>query len=225
MFDVLGAVLLLLVALPLLTAIAIAIKLDSRGPVLYRVRRVGHRGRPLMMLKFRKMHHDATGIPLTSDRDPRLTRVGAFLTRTRLDELPQLWDVFRGRMSIIGPRPEDPQFVALHFDQYADILRVRPGITGISQVAFVEESAILDDTDPVGHYVSRILPQKVSLDGLYVEQAGLRLDCTVLFWTLVTIVLRVPVAVNRSTGRMNVRRRRVPQTAHEPIALKQAQAA
>ena len=130
--------------------IALAIKLDSRGPVFYRVRRVGFRGNPLHMLKFRKMHDDAAGGPLTAGGDPRLTRVGAVLTRCRLDELPQLWDVFRGRMSVVGPRPEDPRFVDLHGDAYEHILSVRPGITGLSQLAFAEEANILEAQDIVG---------------------------------------------------------------------------
>jgi lipopolysaccharide/colanic/teichoic acid biosynthesis glycosyltransferase len=163
----------------------------------------------MMMLKFRKMHHDATGGPLTIDDDPRLTRVGAVLTRTRLDELPQLWDVVRGRMSIVGPRPEDPRFVVLQPEQYQQILTVRPGIAGISQLAFVEESRILDDDDPVSHYVNRILPQKASLDALYAARSRMAYDVSVIGWTVVAVFLRRPVAVNRSTGRMNIRRRPV----------------
>jgi lipopolysaccharide/colanic/teichoic acid biosynthesis glycosyltransferase len=214
--DLALAASLLLATLPVLLAIAAAIKLDSRGPVLFRVHRVGYRGRPLMMLKFRKMHHDASGGPLTTGGDPRLTRVGAVLTRTRLDELPQLWDVLRGRMSIIGPRPEDPRFVALHPEHYEDILRVRPGITGVSQLAFAKESVILDGEDPVGHYVSRILPQKVSLDTLYARRTSLRMDFTIIFWTLIAVIIGLPVAVHRTTGRMNVRRRRRPLPAPAP---------
>lgn len=221
-FDLALAAALLLAALPALGLIALAIKLDSRGPVLHRVRRVGYRGRPLMMLKFRKMHDNAAGSPLTTDDDPRLTRVGSLLTRTRLDELPQLWDVLRGRMSIIGPRPEDPRFVALHSEQYGHILGVRPGMTGVSQLAFAKESVILDDDDPITHYVDRILPQKVSLDMLYAQRSRLRLDLAIFCWTMVTVLLRLPVAVHRSSARMNLRRRRAPQPAlrqagYEPV--------
>jgi lipopolysaccharide/colanic/teichoic acid biosynthesis glycosyltransferase len=212
-FDVVLAGVLLLAALPVLGVIALAIKLDSRGPVLYRVRRVGHRGRPLLMLKFRKMHDDASGSPLTTDDDPRLTRVGTWLTRTRLDELPQLWDVLRGRMSVIGPRPEDPRFVSLHSQHYEHILCVRPGMTGVSQLAFARESVILDDDDPITHYVDQILPQKVSLDLLYAQRSRLRLDLAIFFWTMVTVLLRLPVAVHRSTARMNLRRRPLRQGA------------
>jgi lipopolysaccharide/colanic/teichoic acid biosynthesis glycosyltransferase len=214
-FDIIVALALLVVtALPLLV-IALAVKLDSRGPVLYRVRRVGYRGRPLLMLKFRKMYRDAGGIPLTAHADPRLTRVGAVLVRTRLDELPQLWDVLRGRMSIIGPRPEDPYFVQLHAESYDRILSVRPGITGLSQLAFAEEHHILDQDDLVTDYVDRILPQKVGLDVLYSDCHRLRMDVGVLCWTAAAVVLGRQVAVHRSTGTLSLRKRRAPVAATE----------
>ena len=205
--DVVVALAALAAILPLLLLIAAAIKLDSPGPVLYRVRRVGYRGRTLMMFKFRKMYHDAAGIPLTANADDRLTRVGRVLARTRLDELPQLWDVLRGRMSIVGPRPEDPGFVALHADDYEWILSVRPGMTGLSQLAYAEERKILDEDDLVGDYVARVLPQKIGLDILYAGSYRIRMDVAVIWWTLVTVMLRRPVAVHRSTGRMNLRKR------------------
>lgn len=224
-FDALLAAILLAAMAPLLLLIAAAIKLDSRGPVLHRVRRAGYRGEPLMMLKFRKMYRDAVGVPLTANGDARLTRVGSALHRTRLDELPQLWDVLRGRMSMIGPRPEDPAFVALHADAYDRILAVRPGITGISQLAFAEEHKILDERDAVTDYVTRILPQKVKLDMRYADGPGMRLDLAILAWTAVALLLHRPIAVHRSTLRMNVRRRPRPSSigdssaACEPTAV------
>lgn len=207
-FDIVVSACLLIVLVPLVLIVALAVKLDSRGPIFYRVRRVGHRGRPLMMLKFRKMHDEAQGGPLTTGGDPRLTRVGTILTRTRIDELPQLWDVLCGRMSIVGPRPEDPGFVALHPRDYARILGVRPGITGLSQLAYAAESHIINDRDPVEDYITRILPQKLRLDTLYAGRSNILLDISIIRWTFVTVVLRRPVAVNRTTAKMNVRRRR-----------------
>lgn len=208
--DVLAATTMLVATLPLFLLIAIAIKLDSRGPVFYRVRRVGYRGLPLRMLKFRKMRHDAAGMPLTANADERLTRVGRLLARSRLDELPQLWEVLRGRMSIVGPRPEDPAFVALHVDAYEEILSVRPGLTGLSQLAFAEEHKILNHDDLVEDYINRILPAKIGLDTMYANSYRVRTDVSVLVWTIIAMVLRRPVAVHRSTGRMNVRRRPAP---------------
>ncbi len=204
----------LVVLLPLLAVIAVTIKLDSRGPVFHRVRRVGFRGAPLLMLKFRKMHEDARGGPLTASADPRLTRIGALLTRWRLDELPQLWDVLRGRMSIVGPRPEDPRFVALHPRDYQRILSVRPGITGLSQLAFADESRILHADHIVDDYVARILPQKVRLDILYAGGHSVGGDLQVLSWTAAALLLRTEVAVHRETGELTVRRR-PPLTAVE----------
>jgi lipopolysaccharide/colanic/teichoic acid biosynthesis glycosyltransferase len=209
--DITVAAGLLLVLLPLLLAIAVAIKLDSPGPVFYRARRVGYRGNQLLMLKFRKMHADAAGAPLTADGDLRLTRLGALLTRTRLDEVPQFWDVLCGRMSLVGPRPESPGFVDHHAAAYREILRVRPGITGPSQIAFASERRILDSGDPVAHYLDRILPQKVGIDLLYTRRTCLRIDTRILFWTLAGVLLRREVSVNRETLQMKLRRR--PQAA------------
>ena len=209
--DLVAAASVLVLTAPLFAAIAIAIKLDSQGPVFYRVRRMGHRGEMFMMLKFRKMYDDAAPFPLTGAADERLTRVGARLTRSRLDELPQLWDVVRGRMSLIGPRPEDPQFVALSSAEYEEILSVRPGITGISQIAFKDESTILDPADPIGDYVTRIMPHKVKLDLLYVRENRARMDLAVVFWTALALLTGRQVAVHRTDGRMNLRRRPTAQ--------------
>jgi lipopolysaccharide/colanic/teichoic acid biosynthesis glycosyltransferase len=205
--DALAAFIALVLLTPLFLLIMLAIKADSRGPVFFRVRRVGYRGRPLLMLKFRKMHHDAAGGPLTASQDPRLTRVGRVLTRCRLDELPQLWHVLRGEMSIVGPRPEDPAFVALHPEEYEQILAVRPGITGLSQIAYKEESEIVDGSRPVEDYLARIMPQKLIMDTLYATIHSLRIDLSVVRWTLVTMLLRRAVSVDRQTARMNIRRR------------------
>jgi lipopolysaccharide/colanic/teichoic acid biosynthesis glycosyltransferase len=197
----------LIAALPLLAAIALAIVIDSPGRVFHRVDRVGRHGRPLRMLKFRKMAPGAAGPPLTVDRDARLTRIGGWLARARLDELPQLWQVVRGEMSLVGPRPEDPVFVAERADDYAAILAVRPGLTGFAQLAYADERRILSPSDPVGDYLARVLPQKCALDKLYIARASVGTNLRVLGWTLVAMLARRPVAVDRRTGAMRVRRR------------------
>jgi lipopolysaccharide/colanic/teichoic acid biosynthesis glycosyltransferase len=206
-FDVAVSASILLLTLPLILAVALAVRLDSPGPIFYRARRVGRGGRTLRMLKFRKMHHNATGAPLTMSEDDRLTRVGRMLAKTKIDELPQLWHVLNGEMSLIGPRPEDPEFVAERFDDYADILAVRPGVTGLSQIAFAEESAILSKHDPMEHYRTSIFPQKIRLDRMYASRPSLRMDLSILFWTCAAVLLRRQVAVHRESGRMNLRRR------------------
>jgi lipopolysaccharide/colanic/teichoic acid biosynthesis glycosyltransferase len=205
--DVVCAGLALLILAPLFALIALAIVTDSPGPVFYRAERVGFGGRPLRMLKFRKMRPDATGGLLTMARDERLTRVGAWLVAAKLDELPQLWHVLMGEMSLVGPRPESPGFVERFAADYRQILHVRPGITGFTQLAFAREGRILDPSDPGGHYVRALLPQKVMLDRLYASRPSLRRDMTILLATVATIVLRMPIAVNRATGGLTLRRR------------------
>jgi len=188
-------------------ATAAAIRLDSRGPAFFRCARVGLRGREFEMLKFRKMHDGAQGPALTAANDDRFTRMGRFLARTKLDEVPQLWNVLRGEMSLVGPRPEDPSFVRLQPEDFEPILQVKPGITGLSQLAFARESQILDAADPSKHYLERLLPQKLRIDRIYVERRSFLLDARILGWTAVAVFLRQHVAVHRDTGRLNVRRR------------------
>jgi lipopolysaccharide/colanic/teichoic acid biosynthesis glycosyltransferase len=205
--DVVGAALALVLLAPLFGVIALVILLDSPGPLFYRAERVGFRGRPLRMLKFRKMHRDAAGGPLTVANDERLTRVGRWLARTKLDELPQLWHVLRGDMSLVGPRPESPAFVQRFDADYDLILRVRPGMTGFTQLAFARECRILDPLDPGGHYVRVLLPQKVRLDRLYAGRPSLRRDAEIMLATIGTLALRLSIAVNRNTGALTIRRR------------------
>jgi lipopolysaccharide/colanic/teichoic acid biosynthesis glycosyltransferase len=205
--DVVAAACLLVILLPLVALVAIALRVESPGPTFFRCERVGHRGRRLRMLKLRKMSKHAFGSALTTGHDARLTRIGALLAKLKIDEIPQLLHVLRGSMSLVGPRPEAAEFVGLHPHAYTEILSVRPGITGLSQIAFAEERRVLNPDDPVGHYVNRILPQKVALDRLYVSRRSLFFNLRILFWTAAAVLLRRPVAVHRDTGKMNIRRR------------------
>ena len=216
--DCLVAGLLLVALLPLIVLVAIAIKLDSPGPVFYRCRRVGFRGSELAMLKFRKMTQGAGGLALTTAGDARFTRVGRLLAATKLDELPQLWHVLRGEMSLVGPRPEDPEFVALYPAQYDAILNVKPGVTGLCQIAFIRESKLLDPDDAVASYITRLLPAKVELDVLYAQQRSLRMDLGILAWTAVAILRRKSVTLDRNSGRLALRRRSSsPVAQHNPV--------
>jgi lipopolysaccharide/colanic/teichoic acid biosynthesis glycosyltransferase len=217
--DIALAGTLLFAMVPLLVLIALAVVIESPGPVFYRARRVGWRGKPLNMLKFRKMAPEtAGGARLTIDGDQRLTRVGALLSRTRLDELPQLWHVLRGDMSFVGPRPEDPSFVAARPYDYAEILTARPGLTGLSQLAFANEREILRPDEPERDYLERIFPQKCALDRLYISHASPRRDLTVLVWTGAAVLLRREVAVHRATGRLGLRRRPDPAGKRAVVA-------
>jgi lipopolysaccharide/colanic/teichoic acid biosynthesis glycosyltransferase len=217
-FDFAVAALLLALLLPLFLVVALAIVVDSRGAVFYRCRRVGQHGRELSMLKFRKMRQDADGRRLTVAADRRLTRVGRVLARTKLDELPQLWQVVKGEMSLVGPRPEDPYFVGLHEQAYRQILTVKPGMTGLTQLAFVDEAKVLGPGDPNAAYLGRLLPQKLALDCLYVDTRSVAVDARVLWWTFLAVVCRRPVAVHRADGRLSRRRRPRPTEPVEAVA-------
>jgi lipopolysaccharide/colanic/teichoic acid biosynthesis glycosyltransferase len=211
----LAATLLVLLA-PVILVLALAIKLDSRGPVFYRCRRTGRRGAEFAMLKFRKMYDGAAGPLLTASDDARLTRVGRVLASRKLDEIPQLLNVLKGEMSLVGPRPEDPSFVERRRDEFERILSVRPGITGLSQLAFAREPEILDTDDREADYERRILPQKLEIDRLYTERGSFRKDVEILAWTVASIAFRRPVAVHRADGRLTRRRR--PSPTPVPVA-------
>jgi lipopolysaccharide/colanic/teichoic acid biosynthesis glycosyltransferase len=219
--DVVISATLLLLLTPLVLVFAAAIKLESRGPVFYRCPRVGRNGSTFAMLKFRKMHDGASGPALASWDDERFTRIGAFLAHTKLDEIPQLWNVLLGQMSLVGPRPEDPSFISLHAPEFAVIHRVSPGMTGLSQIAFAREASVLDPEDRVGHYVRRILPQKVQIDQLYALQRSLPMDLRILGWTALAVLLRREVAVHRQTGNMSLRG---PRGETQPVAIGRTQA-
>jgi lipopolysaccharide/colanic/teichoic acid biosynthesis glycosyltransferase len=216
--DITVAAVTLVVLSPLFVIIAVLVVVDSPGSVFYRAQRVGFRGAPLRMLKFRKMHPAAHGAALTTADDDRFTRVGMWLARTKLDELPQLWHVLRGEMSLVGPRPESPSFVERFASDYEVILSTRPGLTGYSQLAFAREGAILNREDPHDHYVSTLLPQKVGLDRMYASRLSTRRDLRILVATFMTVFLRTPVAVNRRTGALTRRRRPAPQPMTTPAS-------
>jgi lipopolysaccharide/colanic/teichoic acid biosynthesis glycosyltransferase len=204
--DIVLSAVLLLLCMPVLLLIAVLVVADSPGPPLYSCTRVGQGGRRIRVLKFRKMRDGVTGPALTLERDERLTRIGSWLAATKLDELPQLWNVLRGDMSLVGPRPEDAMFVALRAAEYARILGVKPGMTGLSQLAFTREREILAGEDAVDRYVGRILPQKIGIDLLYARRRTLALDLRILLWTAVAVVLRRDLAVDRASARLRLRR-------------------
>jgi len=183
----------LIVLTPLSAAIAIAIKLDSRGPILFKQERVGLDGQPFEILKFRSMVKDATRLApnVSSTDDPRVTGVGAFLRRWFLDELPQLINVLKGDMSIVGPRPETPEYVALYSPEERKVLSVKPGIVGPSTLAFVNEPEILAGCeDPHSYYIDTLMHQRVKLDLEYLEHQSLRYDLQLLGKQLQKIVAK-----------------------------------
>jgi lipopolysaccharide/colanic/teichoic acid biosynthesis glycosyltransferase len=194
LFDVLGAAVSLVLLAPLMVLVAVAVRLDSPGPVLFRQERVGRHGRPFRIHKFRTMQVDATGrgALLTASGDPRVTRVGAALRRHRLDELPQLIDVLKGDMSLVGPRPEVPRYVALYPPDLRErVLAVRPGITDPSSLDFLDEGELLARAaDPEREYVDVILPRKLRRAADYADRATFATDLRVIGRTLGLLVRR-----------------------------------
>lgn len=194
MFDLLASGVGVILIAPVLLLIAIAVKLDSPGPVLFRQERVGRHGTPFRIRKFRTMVQDAPklGGAITVGRDPRITRVGHWLRRYKLDELPQLIDILVGDMSLVGPRPEVPRYVALYPAGIRErVLSVRPGITDNASLAFIDENAQLAGAeDPEKEYVERILPHKLGLYLDYVDNQSFGRDVSILFRTALRILLR-----------------------------------
>ena len=177
-FDVVLAGLGLLVLAPVLLLVAVWIKLDSPGPVLFRQERIGRFGRPFLIHKFRSMRVENAGAQITVGADPRITRAGQFIRAAKLDELPQLWDVLRGAMSFVGPRPEVARYVALYPAELRElVLSVRPGITDPASLRFRNESELLARaTDPEREYVEVVMPAKLQLTAEYVRGASLAGD-------------------------------------------------
>ena len=183
--DLVVALVGLVLLAPVLAVIAVLVKCGSPGPILYVGERIGRNGRPFRMAKFRSMAVDADqrGPAITYSGDLRVTRVGAWLRRTKLDELPQLWNVLRGDMSLVGPRPEAPPYVALYTPEQRQVLQVRPGITGLTQLTYRKEEEQLSPTTWEEDYVHVLLPRKLALDLEYIRRQSLVLDLQILACT------------------------------------------
>ncbi|WP_374491697.1 sugar transferase [Brachymonas sp.] len=185
-FDLAASGIGLLLLSPLLLALAAWIRLDSPGPVFFRQERIGLRGRPFRIYKFRSMRVDHSGPQITVGADDRITRSGHIIRAYKLDELPQLLNVFLGDMSLVGPRPEVPRYVAFYpADVRAEVLSVRPGITDLASVQYRSESTLLaQSADPERTYVDTILPAKLALCRQYVRERSLGLDLKIIGMTL-----------------------------------------
>jgi FlaA1/EpsC-like NDP-sugar epimerase/lipopolysaccharide/colanic/teichoic acid biosynthesis glycosyltransferase len=180
----------LLVLAPVMAAVAVALKREGAGPVLFRQVRLGRDFRPFRILKFRTMvpGAEALGPGITPGADPRVTRLGAFLRWTKLDELPQLFNVLRGDMSLVGPRPELPRYARMFEDDYREILKVRPGITDVASLVYRDEAGRLDaELDPERAYVTSILPDKIRIARTYVSRASLGYDLKIIAETLLVL--------------------------------------
>lgn len=184
--DILSATAGLILLSPLFGLVACCIKLTSRGPVFYRQVRIGQEGRPFQILKFRSMVTQTSEMDLriTVAGDPRVTAIGRILRRYKVDELPQLWNVFRGNMSLVGPRPEVPVYVAGYTPEQRMVLFARPGITDPASLAYRHEEEILaDQGDPEQFYRTQILPDKLARNIAYLQQITLRNDIRIILKT------------------------------------------
>jgi lipopolysaccharide/colanic/teichoic acid biosynthesis glycosyltransferase len=189
-FDIAGAVAGLIVTSPILLLLAIAVKATSRGPVFFRGLRVGKNGAPFRILKFRSMGEARGGGQpgITRAGDLRVTRVGRFLRRTKLDELPQLVNVLRGEMSLVGPRPEDPRYVELYSEEQRAVLEVRPGVTSPASMAFRDEESLLTGDDWGEQYRTRIMPEKLRIELEYLRHRTFLSDLAIVFRTIAAIL-------------------------------------
>jgi len=187
--DVVLASIILVLAAPVFLIIAISIRLDSRGPVLYKALRVGERGQLFFLLKFRTMIVEAAkvGPPITVNGDSRITAVGKLLRRTKLDELPQFWNVLVGEMSLVGPRPEDPDIVNRYTPAQREILSYRPGITSPASLLYSNEAAYLCEQNWETVYATEILPRKISIDLEYLKERSIWKDFVQVVRTAVYI--------------------------------------
>lgn len=194
-FDIVFSALVLFFLLPVYGLIALAIKHDTPGPVFYRGERIGRNGARFKILKFRTMYETPesyAGPRITANDDPRITPLGRWLRDTKLNELPQFWNVFIGNMSLVGPRPEDPQLVAEWSEETAqEILSVRPGITSPASVQYHDEENLLQTREVLSRYIENLSPDKQRMDLLYVRNRSFAMDLDVLLWTALILLPRM----------------------------------
>lgn len=187
--DITVALISLIILAPIFVVIAILIRLDSPGPVFFRGKRVGQHGKTFHILKFRSMVPDAPqkGAAITCKDDPRITRIGRVLRKTKLDELPSLVNVLKGEMSLVGPRPESPSWVERYTPRQQAVLAVRPGITGLAQIKYRNEETLLNIANLETEY-PRIMNDKLNIDLGYMENRSFVLDVCILLGTVAALL-------------------------------------
>lgn len=189
--DILFSLIGILLLLPLCLVVSLWIVLDDPGPVFYRQQRVGKDGKDFYLLKFRSMRIGADKMSLITigERDPRVTRAGYYLRKYKLDELPQLWNVFIGDMSLVGPRPEVRRYVDTYTDEQRRVLSVRPGITDYASIEYIDENAILAKADdPDKTYIEQIIPAKIALNMRYINHRTIGEYLKIIFLTFANII-------------------------------------
>lgn len=192
-FDIFCSLLILSCFLPIGILLAVAIVLESRGGVFYRQTRVGRFGKPFKLWKFRTMrpNADRLGTLTVGMRDPRITRVGYFIRKTKMDEFPQFLNVLSGEMSIVGPRPEVQEYVDLYTEDQREILQVRPEITDYASLEYFKENELLGQSEnPRQTYIEEIMPAKIALNKKYISHPTLGTDLSIMWKTFVKIIAR-----------------------------------
>ncbi|MCC6700190.1 MAG: sugar transferase [Fluviicola sp.] len=190
-FDVIVSGIILLVFLPFGLVISVAIALESRGGVFYRQERIGWQGKPFRLWKFRTMRKDADklGKLTVGMRDPRITRVGYFIRKTKLDEFPQFINVLVGEMSIVGPRPEVKEYVDLYTPDQQIVLSVKPGITDYASLEYFKENELLGQSeDPRKTYIEEVMPAKIELNKKYIAKPTLGTDVSIMWKTFLKMI-------------------------------------
>lgn len=193
LFDIVAAGLAVLLLSPVLLLLAALVALGSPGGAFFRQVRVGKAGKLFQLLKFRSMRpgSEAGGQITIGERDPRITGIGFLLRKTKLDELPQLLNILRGDMSLVGPRPEVPRYVALYSTEQREVLSVRPGLTSLASIAYINENEVLGrSNDPERTYTEELMPAKLALDLKYVRERSMLLDLRILFGTAARLLMR-----------------------------------
>jgi len=192
-FDILLSGIGILLLLPIFLFVIIWIKADSRGSAFYRQLRVGQFGKDFSLLKFRSMRigSDKAGLLTIGGRDPRVTRSGVFIRKYKIDELPQLINVFLGQMSLVGPRPEVRKYVDLYNEAQRRVLLVKPGITDLASLEYFDENDLLAKSDhPEKTYIEVVMPHKLELNLQYIDQSGLLADVQIILRTIKRVVFR-----------------------------------
>ena len=187
-FDIICSGLGIIVLSPVLIIIAILIKKGSDGPVFFKQIRVGEKGKNFKILKYRTMVVDAEklGRQITVGNDNRITKIGSFLRKYKLDELPQLFNVFKGDMSLVGPRPEVPRYVELYNEEQRKVLDVKPGITDLASIEYRDENALLGTAeDPDDMYINKIMPDKLALNLEYIRKSNVFFDIYIIINTII----------------------------------------
>lgn len=187
--DIIFSLIWIIILSPIYMILSLIIKIDSKGPVLFKQKRIGLHGKPFYIYKFRTMHTDASiDLKITPENDNRITQIGKYLRRYKLDEIPQLFNVIKGDMSLVGPRPEVPEYLCYYSDDFNRILNVKPGITDLASIKYRNESQLLANRENVAeYYINTILPDKMRMNFEYINKRSLYFDFLIIIKTIKSV--------------------------------------